>query len=75
MDVLRGPDGPATIADTGALPYLVAKQARLADIEAQLDGGGDFVDVLAARTGGASKVIVSSESGINIGKCYFQNSP
>jgi hypothetical protein len=27
----------------------------LADIEAQLDGGGDFVDVLAARTGGANK--------------------
>jgi hypothetical protein len=27
----------------------------LADIEAQLDGGGDFVDVLAARTGSANK--------------------
>ena len=38
-----------------ALPYVVAKHARLADIEAQLDGGGNFVDVLAARTGGANK--------------------
>jgi ribosomal protein S9 len=38
-----------------ALPYVVAKQARSADIEAQLDGGGNFVDVLAARTGGANK--------------------
>jgi hypothetical protein len=27
----------------------------LADIEAQLDGRGDFVDVLAARTGRANK--------------------
>jgi hypothetical protein len=27
----------------------------LADIEAQLDGSGNFVDVLAARTGSANK--------------------
>jgi hypothetical protein len=27
----------------------------LADIEAQLDGSGNFVDVLAARAGSASK--------------------
>jgi len=38
-----------------ALPYVSGKRARLADIESQLDGGGNFVDVLAARTGSANK--------------------
>ena len=38
-----------------ALPYVGGKSARLADIEAQLDGGGNFVDVLAARPGSANK--------------------
>ena len=40
---------------TEALPYVLGKRRRLADIEAQLDGGGDFVDVLAARAGGANE--------------------
>ena len=50
--VLRG-----AIAGQGeeALPYVVGKRARLADIEAQLDSSGDFVDVLAARTGSPHK--------------------
>ena len=37
------------------LPYVHGKRARLSDIESQLDGGGNFVDVLAARTGSANK--------------------
>ena len=50
--VLRG-----AIAGQGekALPYVCGKRARLADIEAHLDRGGNFVDVLAARTGSANK--------------------
>ena len=32
-------------------------ERRLADIKAQLDGGGNFIDVLAARTRGANKGI------------------
>ena len=32
-----------------SLPYVGGKRAGLADIGAQLDGGGNFVDVLAAR--------------------------
>ena len=35
--------------------HLGGKRARLADIEAQLDRSGHFVDVLAARTGSANK--------------------
>jgi len=38
-----------------ALPYVGWERARLADIEAQLDGGGNFVDVLATRAGSANK--------------------
>ena len=38
-----------------APPYVVAKQAGLAGIEPQLDGGGNLVHVLAARTGSANK--------------------
>ena len=38
-----------------ALPYGGRERARLADIETQLDGSGNFVDVLAARAGSANK--------------------
>jgi hypothetical protein len=40
---------------TQAMPYIFGKRGRLVDIEAQFDGGGDFVDILAARTGGANE--------------------
>jgi hypothetical protein len=38
-----------------ALPHVGWERARLADIEAQLDGSGNFVDVLAARARSANK--------------------
>lgn len=38
-----------------ALPYVRGQRAGLESIEAQFDGGGDFVDVLATRAGGANK--------------------
>ncbi|MCU1328921.1 MAG: hypothetical protein JWN34_4291 [Bryobacterales bacterium] len=38
-----------------ALPYVLWKRRRLTDVEAQLDGGGNLVDVLAARPGGANE--------------------
>ena len=38
-----------------ALPYVGGKRARLADIEAHLDSGGNFVDVLGARAGSVDK--------------------
>jgi hypothetical protein len=42
-------------ANARRLAYVGGKRARLADIEAQLDGSGNFVYVLAARTGSANK--------------------
>ena len=50
------------------------KRARLADIEAQLDGGGNFVDVLAARAGSANKDHCKFGIWNEYGR-YFQNSP
>ena len=38
-----------------ALSHVGWERARLAHIEAQLDGSGNFVDVLAARAGSANK--------------------
>jgi hypothetical protein len=50
--VLRGPTAGQC---EEALSHVGWERARLADIEAQLDGSGDFVDVLAARAGSANK--------------------
>jgi hypothetical protein len=50
------------------------ERARLADIETQLHGSGNLVTFWPPGPEARIKVIVSSESGINIGKCYFQNS-
>ena len=38
-----------------APPYVGGERPRLADSEAQLDGSGNLVDVLAARAGSANK--------------------
>ena len=57
-----------------ALPYVGWERARLADIEAQLDGSGNLVDVLGARAGSSNKG--HCEFGIwnDYGQCYLQNS-
>lgn len=57
-----------------ALPYVLWEGSRLTDIKAQLNGSGDFVDVLAARTGCADKGLRKFGIGNKYRQMLFQNS-
>ena len=51
--------------------YVIGKRARSGDIEAQLDSGGDFINVLATRAGGADESLCEFRIWNRYGQVLF----